>query len=264
ERLAKTWTRPIYTFFDPTPEVKYEKTRRYHAFRCNARFCKGKSRIVNRFLDSKDHNSTSNLRKHAKKCWGDEIINTADQAKDASEVRNKIMGGFLRDGSITTAFERKGKGEVLYSHRAHTWTQSRAEFIRWVSESLRPFKIVNNHGFHCLMKTGQPGTYIPSDCTVSRDVKAVFAKARQRIAKMLREYDGALNFATDAWTSPNHKAYIALTVHFEHNGAPISMILDIVEVAKVLSSSLFIFLTALAQYFFPLVSLWHQSCCHFC
>jgi ABC-type uncharacterized transport system permease subunit len=41
-----------------------------------------------------------------------------------------------------------------------------------------------------------------------------------------------LNFATDAWTSPNHKAYVAFTVHFAHEGAPVSMLLDFVEVAK--------------------------------
>ena len=47
-----------------------------------------------------------------------------------------------------------------------------------------------------------------------------------------QEYDGALNFATDAWTSPNHRAYVAVTVHFECKGVPISMLLDLVEVAK--------------------------------
>ena len=31
---------------------------------------------------------------------------------------------------------------------------------------------------------------------------------------------------------PNHKAYVAFTVHFEHEGNPISMLLDLVEVAK--------------------------------
>jgi hypothetical protein len=36
----------------------------------------------------------------------------------------------------------------------------------------------------------------------------------------------------DAWTSPNHKAYIAITVHFEQNGKPISVLLDLVEVAR--------------------------------
>jgi hypothetical protein len=40
-----------------------------------------------------------------------------------------------------------------------------------------------------------------------------------------------LNFATDAWMSPNHKAYVAVTVHFEEDGVPISMLLDLVEVA---------------------------------
>lgn len=48
----------------------------------------------------------------------------------------------------------------------------------------------------------------------------------------MQEYDGNLNFATDAWTSPNHKAFVAFTVHFEHEGTPISMLLDLVEVAK--------------------------------
>src|SRR5277367_1750296 len=45
-----------------------------------------------------------------------------------------------------------------------------------------------------------------------------------------QDHEGALNFATDAWTSPNHKAYVAVTVHFEDDGKPISMLLDIVEV----------------------------------
>jgi len=41
-----------------------------------------------------------------------------------------------------------------------------------------------------------------------------------------------LNFATDAWTSLNNKAYVAVTVHFEEKGVPISMLLDIIEVAR--------------------------------
>jgi hypothetical protein len=45
-----------------------------------------------------------------------------------------------------------------------------------------------------------------------------------------KDCDGALSFATDAWTSLNHKAYVAITVHFEQNGIPIAMLLDLVEV----------------------------------
>ena len=46
-----------------------------------------------------------------------------------------------------------------------------------------------------------------------------------------QSYEGALSFATDAWTSPNHRAFVAVTVHLEEKGIPISMLLDIVEVA---------------------------------
>jgi hypothetical protein len=52
----------------------------------------------------------------------------------------------------------------------------------------------------------------------------------------VQEYNGKLNFATDAWTSPNHKAYVAITVHLEHNRKPLSMLLDVVEVPRSHSS----------------------------
>jgi hypothetical protein len=41
-----------------------------------------------------------------------------------------------------------------------------------------------------------------------------------------------LSFGTDAWTSPNSKAYVAVTVHLEQNGTPLCLLLDIVEVAE--------------------------------
>jgi hypothetical protein len=56
--------------------------------------------------------------------------------------------------------------------------------------------------------------------------------SRENSPELTQEYEGALSFATDAWTSPNHKAYIAVTVHFEEKGVPVSMLLDIVEVAR--------------------------------
>jgi hypothetical protein len=53
-----------------------------------------------------------------------------------------------------------------------------------------------------------------------------------RTYQQYQEYNGKLNFATDAWTSPNHKAYVAITVHLEHSGKPLSMLLDVVGVPK--------------------------------
>jgi hypothetical protein len=139
--------------------------------------------------------------------------------------------GILDPQSITTAFKRMGKSKVTFSHRQHTKTELRAEIVRWVAESKRPFDIVSDRGFQSLMKTGRPEYYIPSPTTVSHDVRRVFANTQKCIAKMLQEHNGALNFIMDTWTLPNHRTYVAVTIHFEKDGVPICMILDIVEVA---------------------------------
>jgi hypothetical protein len=47
-----------------------------------------------------------------------------------------------------------------------------------------------------------------------------------------KEHGGDLSFATDAWTSLNHKAFVVVTVHFEVNGTPMCILLDLVEVAE--------------------------------
>jgi hypothetical protein len=42
----------------------------------------------------------------------------------------------------------------------------------------------------------------------------------------------AIALATDAWTSPNHRAFVAWTVHFEYEGTMIAFLLDIIEVPE--------------------------------
>jgi len=51
------------------------------------------------------------------------------------------------------------------------------------------------------------------------------------ITRLQKEHDGKLNFATDCWTSPNHQAFVAVTVHLEIQGKPICIVLDVVKVA---------------------------------
>ncbi len=48
----------------------------------------------------------------------------------------------------------------------------------------------------------------------------------------LQEHPGRLHFATDAWTSPNHRALLAWTVHLEYNGKILVFLLDIIEVPE--------------------------------
>lgn len=90
----------------------------------------------------------------------------------------------------------------------------RAEIVRWLAESYRPFNIVKDRGFLKLMKAGRSDQWIPSPSTAARDAKTVFAAARKRISKRCSQnYSGHLHFATDCWTSPNHRAFMAVTVH---------------------------------------------------
>lgn len=205
ERLQKEWRSPIYAFFHPNPEITYIDNRRAHDFTCNAKDCKGWGKnpcLVRRYLDTRDSKSTGGLRRHAKICWGEENLERADAAKNIEEARKILKNTKLIDGKITAVFERTGQGKVTYSNRQHTrsetrygsnafWSRflkkkTRAEIVKWVSESLRPFSIVEDEGFKMLMKTGRPEYYIPSRITVARDVRHVFKKTRERIAQMLK------------------------------------------------------------------------------
>ena len=100
-----------------------------HEFRCTASNCKGcgrDPRIVRHYLDTTDRNSTGNLSKHARLCWGDEILHGADACGNLDLARDGLDNAKRQiDGSITTAFERIGKGKITYSHCQHDKTQTR-------------------------------------------------------------------------------------------------------------------------------------------
>lgn len=122
----KEWTSPIYVFFKQTPRIEYVSDRRAHVFVCAAGRCKGKNgRDVRRFLDKGDRKSTSNLRKHAKICWGSEAVEAADNTRDVDAAREILSKAKKRDGSITTEFKRIRKGKVTFSARQHTTTEAR-------------------------------------------------------------------------------------------------------------------------------------------
>ena len=112
-------------------------------------------------------------------------LEAADSTADANEVCTVIVPGILKNGSITALFKRKGKGKRSYSNRPLTHAEIKAEIVRWVCVSVRPFDLVSDEGFLFVMKTGWPELYIPSPSTVSRDVRLVFAWTRQRVATML-------------------------------------------------------------------------------
>jgi hypothetical protein len=132
---------PVYAFFQRTPTIRTVDGRRVHEFKCAASRCKGRGknpRIVRRYLDTSDRKSTGNLRKHARLCWGDEILRAADSCGDLDSTRKGLdKAKKLKDGSITTTFERKGKGHVTYSHRQHDKAQTR--FVTWMNNDDLPY-----------------------------------------------------------------------------------------------------------------------------
>ncbi len=121
ERLADGWTSPIYAFYLPLPSIEYIDGRRCHAFHCAAKGCKQR---IRRYLDKGDVSSTSNMRRHAKACWGAPAVTQADEMGDVTRARLSLAGEGLRDGDITIAFARQ-KGKVTYRHRAHTKAETR-------------------------------------------------------------------------------------------------------------------------------------------
>jgi hypothetical protein len=126
ERISKDWNSPVYVFFKPTPSIEYINSQRVHVFECAAKGCKGcgNGRYVHRYLDTSDSKSTSNLRKHAKICWTEDIVALADKTKDVKAAREALGNLKNVDASITAAFQRIAKSKVSYSHRQHTKTEA--------------------------------------------------------------------------------------------------------------------------------------------
>jgi hypothetical protein len=195
---------------------------------------------VRRFQDSKDKSSTANLKHHAIRCFGEDAINAAIAGKQPT----------ARNGSIFALFARKGKQPVQHSHRVHTNPEVRLAFIvsnsrtninlkssahlvRWITENNRPINIINDRELRELLTAGRPSIDLPGNHTISRDIYASFEKCKERVAKLLQDHPGRLHFATDAWTSPNHRAFVAWTVHLEYEGEMLSFLLDIAELPEV-------------------------------
>ena len=168
-----------------------------------------------------------------------------------------------RDGSIFAAFARQGQQPVNVTHRTHTNTERQWVLILkarthyayneqcWrVTENFQSINIVKDCQLKDLLLAGHPGATIPSLSTVTRDVNKVFRMSKKKVEELLKvcimvevssysnhlqEYPGKLSFATDAWMSPNHQAFVAWTVYLQHEGVPLVFLLDIIEVPEICS-----------------------------
>ncbi|KAI6018856.1 hypothetical protein EDC04DRAFT_2576194 [Pisolithus marmoratus] len=153
----KEWTSSIYAFFSPVPAIAYVNGRHCHVFKCLGKSCKHSMHWI---LDKADKGSTGNMRRHVWSCWGQDMLDAAGSVATL-EASHTLVQKFSANGSIVHSFKQKGKGKLAYSNWRHTKAETRVEIVCWILESLRPYEIVRDHGFQCLMKTGHPEYYLP-------------------------------------------------------------------------------------------------------
>lgn len=124
ERRQKGWKSPVYGFFAPKVRVVHDGHPFGHRFTCAAPEC---GRGITRWLDKKDATSTSNLRTHVESCryWGEGVLEVAMGRYTTADEARPCLQQYLRNGKLTSAFERAGKGKVTYSTTQHTSLETR-------------------------------------------------------------------------------------------------------------------------------------------
>ena len=110
ELLKKTWHSPIYSVFSNDVEVQHHNGHPCHFFPCAARKCKTSLEGVHHYQDTKDKSSTTNLKHHAIRCFGEDAVNHALRGMDT---------GFS-SGSIFAVFSHQGQQPIHYTHKTHT------------------------------------------------------------------------------------------------------------------------------------------------
>jgi hypothetical protein len=117
--------------------------------------CKGRNgRNIIRFLDKGDANSTSNLLRHAKICWGTEEVEAATAMRDLDAARDVLSKTKLWDGMILAEFQRIFKDKVTYRHTQHTTTE--VKYILFLILFFFFIRILESRSYAGLLKVNGP------------------------------------------------------------------------------------------------------------
>ncbi|KAH9830933.1 uncharacterized protein C8Q71DRAFT_715993 [Rhodofomes roseus] len=132
EHLNKEWTLLVYAFYKPNITTRTDSGEKCaHKFHCATCGC---PESVSHWLDQKDGNSTRYLQKHAKKCWGEEVLAVADMLRSTKKACNG-MKAYLYSGE-----QRMKLGQYhclsdnMPTNKTHLSTS--VEIVNWVSKSL--------------------------------------------------------------------------------------------------------------------------------
>ncbi len=121
--MTEKWSSLMYAFYGPILKIEYKDGCKCHVFCCMAQSNMTQcGHCITHYLDTKDAQSMSNLRKHAWKCWGEDIIKEADELGNVGAAWSLLKTPEVDkwNGLITAHFKQQGKGRVMYSHCQHT------------------------------------------------------------------------------------------------------------------------------------------------
>ncbi|KAE9392697.1 hypothetical protein BT96DRAFT_748908, partial [Gymnopus androsaceus JB14] len=202
---------PVYAFFNPEPDIEFanDGTAEYIVFSCT--MCRS---LVKQGLKTSDKSSTGALIRHSKSCWGDEAVKAVQESKSLEKARDALKKFGKKSQSKLTAALRTVKG----------WAES--------FSTQPPSK--KNQCYRWLQREGQPDRYVPSKETISRDVKHLYTRTKEKLALELQAHDSELAIAIDCWTSPNHRAWMSITISRTRKGKDgkeelVTHLLDFIE-----------------------------------
>ncbi|KAE9389052.1 hypothetical protein BT96DRAFT_769639, partial [Gymnopus androsaceus JB14] len=159
---------PIYAFFNAEPDVEFDdaSTASYIVFHCST--CRAQVKQDLHFLGA--------LIRHAKSCWGEEAVNAVQGSKSIDKARDALKKFRKKSQSKLTAALRSVKG----------WAESFSTQPPKKRRSACPFHIVKDCCYQWLQKEGRPEWYIPSQETVSHDVKKLYTSTKEKLAEELQ------------------------------------------------------------------------------
>ncbi|KAL1485948.1 hypothetical protein MTO96_031647, partial [Rhipicephalus appendiculatus] len=151
--------------------------------------------------------TTSPLVNHLRSKHHMQYLEHQQSSKEKSKPREKSQQTLL---DLT-----KGKGALFESAKKETTI-----FIgRMIARDLQPYEIVENKGFHDLIRHLQPHYKIPHRTTFSRGAipelyRSTVDSLKKQIASDKADGLESLAFTTDMWTSRANQGYISLTCHY--------------------------------------------------
>jgi hypothetical protein len=104
------------------------------------------------------------------------------------------------------------------SSTSETFTKEsfRQALTKWIVAESLPFTAVESSTFVSLVNLLRPRTEIVSADTIKNAIMSSYEVQKNKIKEDLKNNSSKLSFALDAWTSPNQKAFLGITVSLSH------------------------------------------------